>query len=232
MRPFDTLASARTPDGRELTLHRRDGDYFMQLDGDELMSTRRAASERLLGEVACREVAGAVAPRVLVGGLGLGFTLRAVLEGLPGGRVVVAEVFPEVVAWGREHLGSVHGTSLEDPRAEVVVRDVWELLAPGAGWDAVLLDVDNGPDAWCLERNARLYSGHGLDRIARSLTSTGVLAIWSARPAPAFEKRLRSAGYDVARRVAHAHAGKGPRHVVMVAKRAREKGRRANRGGS
>ena len=220
MRPFDTLASARTPDGRELTLHRRDGDYFMQLDGDELMSTRRAASERLLGEVACREVAGAVAPRVLVGGLGLGFTLRAVLEGLPGGRVVVAEVFPEVVAWGREHLGSVHGTSLEDPRAEVVVRDVWELLAPGAGWDAVLLDVDNGPDALAHDRNAELYARAGIAHAHRALAPSGVLAVWSFSDDPEFTARLRRGGFDVRiERVSASRKGRGRRHVIWVATR-------------
>lgn len=217
MRPFETLDSVRTPDGRRLTLHHRDGDYFIQLDGDELMSTRRSASERALGELAAEALERLRRPRVLIGGLGLGFTLRAVLEALADARIVVAEVFPEVAAWGRGPLRVLHGGSLEDRRVRIEVADVWSLLEPGAGWDAVLLDVDNGPEAWCLDRNERLYSDGGLDRIEASLTPGGLLAVWAARPAPAFVRRLRSRGHAVRSRSLAAHGAKGTRHCVILA---------------
>jgi spermidine synthase len=218
VRPFETLAAAHTSEGRELTLHHRDGDYFIQLDGDELMSTRRSASERYLGEEACRALLGVHRPRVLIGGLGLGFTLRAVLEGRGDAEVVVAEVFPEVVEWGIEHLRPVHGATLEDPRVRVEVADVWELLVAEARWDAVLLDVDNGPEAWCLESNSRLYSGQGLERMERSLGPGGLLAVWAARPAPRFVRDLGARGWEVTSRTMPAHGQRGTRHVVVVAK--------------
>lgn len=230
MRPFETVAAARTPDGRELSLHRRGDDWFIQLDGDELMSTRRSASERALGELACRALDGVRRPRVLIGGLGLGFTLRAVLDGLGPAEVVVAEVFPDVVEWGRTHLRDVHGPSLGDPRLRIDARDVWDLLAPGSAWDAVLLDVDNGPEAWCLDRNERLYADAGLARIASSLAPSGVLAVWSARPAPGLERRLRAAGWEVADHPVHAHGAKGTRHHVIVARRAGPARRRSRAG--
>lgn len=220
MRPFETLATAVTPDGRELTLHRRDRDYFIQLDGDELMSTRRHQSERALAELACRRLQQARAPRILIGGLGLGYTLRAALELLPTeSEVVVAEVFAAVVEWNRTFLAEVAGPTLSDPRVRVDERDVWAVLGDTGRYDAILLDVDNGPHAWCLDSNSRLYETRGLERIGKVLTPGGTLAIWSARSDGAFARRLKSGGYSVETEVIRAHGSKGPKHAVILARR-------------
>lgn len=227
MRPFETLASVHTPDGRELSLHHRDGDYFIQLDGDELMSTRRSASEEALGELACEALQSVPRPRLLIGGLGLGFTLRAVLRALGSAEIVVAELFPEVVTWARGPLRALHGASLDDSRVRVEIGDVWDVLPAGGGWDGVVLDVDNGPEAWCLDANERLYSAAGLARLEDGMAPGGILAVWAARAAPAFVRALRSRGWEVQDRSIPAHGSKGTRHRVIVARRQRSRrGRR------
>ena len=223
MRPFVTLESVTTPEGRRLTLHQRDGDYFIDLDGHELMSTRSPGSEVELATLACQGLVKAKSCRVLIGGLGLGFTLRSALAILPKtATVVVAEVFPCVVEWHARHL-AVLGVPLDDERIQVHIGDVHELLqgSGGPSYDAIMLDVDNGPDAACLEANAGLYDDYGIARLASSLTRCGVLAVWSAHPDPAFEKRLRRGGFKVNVETVRSRGHKGNRHTIFVASHAR-----------
>ena len=219
MRPFETLESVTTTEGRRLTLHHRDGDYFIDLDGHELMSTRSPGSESELATLACRGLARAASCRVLIGGLGLGFTLRSALELLPKtAEVVVAEVFPCIVEWHARYLGHL-GVSVEDRRVRVYEGDVQELLGDSTGtrYDAIMLDVDNGPDATCLEANAGLYDDHGIALLEGSLTDRGVVAVWSAHPDPAFEKRLRRGGFKVRVETVRSQGRKGNRHTIFVA---------------
>jgi spermidine synthase len=220
MRPFHTLASVTTPDGRRLTLHRRETDFFIHLDGEELMSSRAYGSEAALAELACRDLAQVRRPRVLIGGLGLGYTLRAALQVLPGtAEVIVAEVFPCVVDWNRRYLADLGGP-LEDPRVRVVERDVVDLLGDTrqTPYQVILLDVDNGPAAWCQDSNRRLYDRRGLERIRRSLAPGGVLAVWSAQADPVFVKRLRQCGFAARAETARASGRKGSRHTIFLAR--------------
>lgn len=220
MRPFETLDSATTPDGRKLTLHRHDRDLAIYLDGDELMATRAYSSEIALAKLALESLASAQSPRVLIGGLGLGYTLRSALAVLPPkARVVVAEVFEIVVTWGRSHLSELHGSSLDDARVQIVPEDVNAVIAKAdRPWDAILLDVDNGPDAWCLTSNSRLYDQRGLARIRTALAPGGVLAVWSANHDAAFIKRLRKSGFDTRTETVRAHGQKGSRHTIFLAR--------------
>lgn len=218
MKPFETLDSFTTPDGQELTLHRRDGDFFVYLDGDELMSSRAPGSETALAELACGDL-GARA-RVLIGGLGLGYTLRAALDVLPpNAEVVVAEVFARVIEWNRTHLKELQHGALEDRRTQILEADVWQLIFEQGPWDSILLDVDNGPAAWCLESNRRFYDKPGLLQIQSALTPGGVLAVWSAYPDPRFLKMLRKSGFDARSHSVRARGQKGARHTVFVARR-------------
>lgn len=219
MRPFETLDRFRTPDGRDLTLHRRDDDWFIHLDGDELMTTRAASSERALAELACRQLEPAGKPRVLIGGLGLGYTLRAALDELPhASEVVVAEVYSAVIAWNRTHLAELQKGAVSDRRVRIVEKDVWHLLGEEDAFDAVLLDVDNGPDAWCLETNGRIYGREGLERIQRCLRPRGILGVWSAQANQAFLKRLRKGGFDARAHGVRGHHGKGAAYTVFLAR--------------
>lgn len=216
MKPFEELGRERTQDGRDLTFHRRDRDYFLYLDGEELMSTRRHHSE---GEMARLALRGRQLsrPTVLIGGLGLGFTLRACLDELPkDGRVVVAELFGAVVRWNREHLEESAG-ALRDPRVEVVEADVAEVINGSRDrFDAMLLDVDNGPAAWCLEANTRIYTAEGLARIERALRQSGVLAVWSAFPDEGFVRQLESCGFRARAETVRARGAKGHRQTVFI----------------
>ncbi len=217
MKAFETLDRFTTPDGQQLTFHRRDGDYFVYLDGDELMSSRAPGSERALAELACANLGGK--PRVLIGGLGLGFTLRAALDRLPpSARVVVAEVFGSVIEWNRTYLPDLQGDALTDRRTRIAHADVWDLIRREAPWDAILLDVDNGPVAWCLESNRRLYDKPGLLQIQAALAPKGVAAFWSAHPDPRFLKTLRKAGFEASSHTVRAHGERGSRHAVFVAR--------------
>ena len=219
MRPFETLAGVTTPDGRRLTLHHRDGDYFIHLDGDELMASRAPRSEAALAELGCGHLAAAEGSRTLIGGLGLGYTLRAALRVLPRrAEVVVAEIFPAVVAWNRTHLTDLHARALEDPRVRVHEGDVRTLLASGGRFDAILLDVDNGPAAWCLESNGRLYDRAGLARIRQALAPGGVLAVWSAERDLAFLKQLDKSGFDARAEIVRSRGDRGSKHTIFVAR--------------
>ena len=223
MRPLITLETMTTPDGQVLELRCRDDDFYLMLGGEELMSSRNTGSERALAELVLAECANRARPRILIGGLGIGYTLQAALSAMPKrGRAVVAELFGEVVEWNRRHLAHLHGHSLSDHRASVVTEDVATVIAQSrpSSWDAILLDVDNGPDAFCLESNARLYSDTGLDAIRRALCAGGVLGIWSASADTnrGFQKRLRRAGFDARFEPVRSRGRKGFRQGVFLAK--------------
>lgn len=223
MRPLRILDHVITPDGRELVLYGRDDGFFViRLDGWELMSSRAHGSEEALAHLALEALGGRRAPRVLVGGLGMGFTLRATLKyAAADAAVTVAEVFPAVVAWNRGPLGKLARHPLDDPRVKVEEDDVAAVLGanPGA-FDIVLLDVDNGPEAFTLDSNRRLYDPRGLAVIHQALAPGGVLAVWSADREPWFDRHLRRAGFAVeSRRVAARGCGKGPRHTIFLARR-------------
>ena len=194
------LAETTTPAGGRLVLYEHDGNFCIRLDGLQLVHSAAVASERLLGDLAFEGLSCRKKPRVLVGGLGLGFTLKSVLEKIgPGAKVQVAELIPEVVDWNRQFMSSVNGALLDDPRVEILVTDVWEVLTHVVErfYDAALFDVDNGPKAMVQKDNARLYSRNGLARIARALRAGGRAVFWSADPAPEFSERLVNAGFRV-----------------------------------
>ncbi len=220
MKRTERLGVATAPDGTVLTLYRHDGAYSIRVEGVELMSTRRRQSEERLAELACAPLAGRADARVLVGGLGLGFTLRAALGALgPGGRVVVAELVAGVVAWNRDPAFGLAADALGDPRVALRLADVADVLREEAGaFDAVLLDVDNGAQALTTAGNARLYRDAGIRLAAAALRPGGRLAYWSAEADPAFEAALRRAGLAVEVARVRAHATGGARHAVYVAR--------------
>ena len=214
-----------TPDGRELVLYRRGDSFSIEVGGEDLMWSRAHGSEEELARLALIAFGHRPAPRVLIGGLGMGFTLRAALNALgnrPGATVVVAEVFPAVVEWNRRWLGHLAGHSLMDPRVQIEIGDIKDLLStdPGA-YDVILLDVDNGPDAMTLDSNRDLYTDRGVDRLRAALAPGGVLAVWSATDAPRFTYRLGQRGFAAidTHYVQARASGKGGRHVVFVAHR-------------
>ena len=223
MKPFRTLAEMRTPDGSRLTLHEHDGEHFMKLNGRQLMSTTSTASELLLAEEACARLAPGDDACLLIGGLGLGFTLKRVLE-LCGAqaRVEVAELLEEVVTWNRDLLAGVNGSLLQDKRVTVLVADVFAVIRRGdAGrYDAIMLDVDNGPTSFVQTKNSRIYDRRGLGLIWRALKPGGRVAFWSAVVEPEFERDLTRAGFAVEVLPARAHerARQSP-HRIYVAER-------------
>jgi spermidine synthase len=206
----------------ELGLYQRGSDYFIKiLGGQDLMNTRAHASEDALGLIACKRLRGQSEVRVLIGGLGIGFTLSAALKTLEAdAEVVVAEIVPGVVEWNRGVLGSFAGQPLDDFRTQVEAVDVTVLIQnESVGFDAIVLDVDNGPDGLTRASNQWLYSKAGLVAAFRALRPGGTLAIWSAGPDKAFTKRLRAVHFSVEEIAVRAHAGKGARHVIWVAQR-------------
>jgi spermidine synthase len=219
MIPWELLGEARTPEGTHMTLTRRGNEYMILADGKDLMSSRMKGSEEELARVGCeraRKIEGAC---VLVGGLGMGFTLRATLDVMPAdATVVVAELMPTVVAWNRGPLAMLASRPLEDRRTSVEIGDVAVTLREGRGrFDAVLLDVDNGPAAFTQASNAGLYDNDGLLAVRAALRPGGVLAVWSAWDDRKFEHRLRHHGFEVEtlRVRARLHKG-GPRHTLFV----------------
>jgi spermidine synthase len=216
------VARAKTPGGGEMILRQRGADFEIRIDGRELMSSRGHFSEEAMARLACAEVADRAAPRVLIGGLGMGYTLRAALDALPGAAsVTVAELVRELVAWNRGPLAPLAGHPLEDPRVVLQAGDVGTALArPEPPFDAILLDVDNGPEAVTVAGNHRLYSPEGLALARAALRPGGVLAIWSADRSPPFLARLDEAGF-AARAVAVAALGEagGPEHTIFLAVR-------------
>lgn len=216
------LDSARIPgDGRELGLYRHDRDFVIKiLGGQDLMSTRTHGSEDALGELACEPIADRPRPRVLIGGLGMGFTMASALRKLgPDAEVWVAELVPEVVEWNRGPPGAHAGHPLRDPRVGVRTVDVSIILkAEPHGFDAIALDVDNGPAGLTREGNDWLYSGTGLNASYQALRPGGVLAVWSVGPDRAFSGLLRRTGFEVDEVRTRAHRGKGPRHLIWIAR--------------
>ncbi|HSS77652.1 MAG TPA: hypothetical protein VLV54_13015 [Thermoanaerobaculia bacterium] len=197
MKPTETLARETTPEGDELVLSRRDGTYALSVGGQELMTSRVHGSEEALARLACDAITEKKTPRVLVGGLGFGYTLRAALDRLPrGAAVVVCEVFASLLGWNRGLLADLAGRPLEDRRVTAVRADVRTLLDGRESFDAILLDVDNGPQAFTLRSNDSLYTVEGLARLSRSLAPRGVLAVWSSSASPEFQRRLRKAGFE------------------------------------
>lgn len=199
MKPTTTLAETRTPDGLKLFLQTHDGQFHMSVDGELLMSTRAWRSEAEMAELGCAEFAGDAPKRVLIGGLGFGFTLRRVLELVaPNAEVEVAELLPIMVDWNRQHLMSVNGRLLDDPRVTITIADVFAVLgtSPPERFDAVLLDVDNGPVALVDPGNGRIYSDHGLRVLSRALAVGGRAVFWSASADGGFLRRLLHAGFD------------------------------------
>jgi spermidine synthase len=217
--PRELIDTAPVPGGGELRLFCRGSEYSIMLGANELMNSRLSGSEEALADLACRRIADRPQPHLLIGGLGMGFTLRAALATLgPRNRIVVAELVPAVIAWARGPLAELFGGCLEDPRVRVEEADVANLIggAPAA-WDAILLDVDNGPDGLSRAANDRLYDEVGLRRAKAALRPGGVLAIWSAAPDPAFTRRLRSAGFTVEEHVVRAVRGRrGARHNIWL----------------
>jgi len=217
---WELLDTAEEPGGAALHLYRRGAEYSIRVDRLELMNSRAHASEEALAGLACAALHGRAGLRILVGGLGMGFTLAALLKLLgPDARVEVAEVVPAVVDWNRGVLAHLSERALDDPRAAVVVDDVGRVLrARPAAWDAVLLDVDNGPAAFGRPGNDALYSPSGLAVAAKALCPGGVLAVWSADPNASFRRRLGDCGFEVEEHRVHRHGQRGPAHVIWVAR--------------
>nr|WP_199860283.1 spermidine synthase [Sphingomonas sp. CFBP 8760] len=216
------LGTAEVPGGPPLRLFRRGDDFMIVLDRNELMSSRMSGSEIALGTMTCARLTGHPAPRLLIGGYGMGFTLRAVLASLGAdARIVVAELVPGILDWARGPMAALTGDCLDDPRVEIVIGDVGGAIAGGSGrYDAILLDVDNGPDGLTREANDGLYTARGLAAARMALRPGGVLAVWSAGADAAFTRRLGQAGFAVDEiRVRARDNGKGPTHVIWFATR-------------
>ncbi|HLH88893.1 MAG TPA: spermidine synthase [Xanthobacteraceae bacterium] len=222
MIPWSLLDTAQMPDGGgELRLWQRGGEFSIRLGRYELMNSRLSGSEEALARLACDKMRSRARPQILIGGLGMGFTLRAALAALgPDARVVVAELVPAVVGWARGPMRDIFATSLTDPRAEIRETDVGRLIrsAPSA-YDAILLDVDNGPAALTRKANDSLYDVDGLRAARAALRPGGVLAVWSSAPDANFSRRLRKSGFDVEEVTARANASRGARHVIWIATR-------------
>jgi len=209
MRPTVRLADTRTPDGGELALFRHDDDFSIRINGHELMHSRQHESELELARKGCAHLVDRESPRVLIGGLGMGYTLRQALDMLGSGAgVVVGELLPAVVDWNREHLGELTDHPLQDERVEVRTGDVVSLIAQSPdSFDAILLDIDNGPSAMTDSGNQRLYGGKGMQACRRALREGGCLAVWSAEPSREFENLLVNLGFFVRRYRAPAYLG-------------------------
>ena len=218
MKRPELLAETTTPDGMRMTLSLHAGDYYIDVDGQALMSTRAPGSEKAMADLAARELAGNSRPRVLIGGLGLGFTLAAALDVLPpGASVVVVEFFETIVDWNHKFGFQSETDLLADPRVVVEVADVVDYLRDvKQPFDAILLDVDNGPDAWCLESNDRLYDRPGLRRIRRALNPGGLLAVWSAEASKVFENRLAAVGFTARSEMVRSRERRGARHTIFL----------------
>lgn len=221
MKPTETLATASAPDGSRLTLQRHDGAYVIRVDGVELMSTRRVNSEQHLAVLACTPVRDGAGVSVLIGGLGFGFTLRAALEVLaPDARVTVVELVPAVIEWNRNPEWPLAADALSDPRVSLVQADVAQVLRDHPlGYDAIMLDVDNGAESFTTGGNAALYRDAGIRSTLAALRPGGVAAWWSVDTEPAFAKALERAGLTVRVHRVRSHATTGPRNAIITATR-------------
>jgi spermidine synthase len=219
--PWELLDTASVPgSGEQLSLARRGTEFSIRLKGNELMNSRLGGSEEALATLACAKVPARKNPRVLIGGLGMGFTLRATLATVgPDARITVAELVPAVVAWARGPMAGVFGGSLHDPRVSIREGDVGHVIrSQPSAFDIILLDVDNGPDGLTRASNDALYDLQGLRAARAALTSGGVLAVWSAGPDAAFTKRLLKAGFLVSEeRVRASRSRSGSKHTIWIA---------------
>jgi len=221
MTPRELIDTAAVPGGEDLRLFRRGDDYMIVLDRNELMNSRMSGSEEALATMTCERL-DSPAPRLLIGGYGMGFTLRAALGVLPAdARVTVAELVPEIIAWARGPMATLTAGGLDDPRVHLAMGDVARAIEIArSDYDAILLDVDNGPDGLTRAGNDGLYSARGLASAKLALRPGGILAVWSAAPDTAFARRLRNAGFDTDEVAVRARSnGKGARHVIWFARK-------------
>ena len=217
MIPRVLLGAAQVPGGGELRLLQRGAEFSIMLGANELMNSRLSGSEEALAEQACDRIGARPDVRMLIGGLGMGFTLRAALARLgPDAEVAVAEIVPAVIEWARGPMAALHGDSLTDPRTRIFEGDVAAAITEG-DWDAILLDVDNGPDGVSRPGNDRLYGAHGLSLARAALRPGGVLAVWSSAPSKPFVTRLAEAGFAVDEVIARATRKGGARHTIWFA---------------
>ena len=221
MIPWLQLDTARVPGADvQLRLMQRGAEFSMMLGQNELMSSRLSGSEEALATLACRRIETVKSPHLLIGGLGMGFTLRAALAVLGSdARIMVAELVPAVIAWARGPMANIFGDSLDDPRASIREADVVDVVrSHDSAFDAILLDVDNGPEGLIRKANDALYDVKGLNAIRRALRPGGVLAVWSSGPNPLFSKRLGAAGFEVNEVAVRATTKRsGARHVIWFA---------------
>ncbi|MDY8108038.1 hypothetical protein U0C82_02590 [Fulvimarina sp. 2208YS6-2-32] len=225
MLPWIHLASAPAPDGETLRLLRRGDEFSIQISqGNELMNSRLGGSEEALATLALARLGGCKAPRVLIGGLGMGFTLRAALDCTNAdARITVSEIVPALCDWARGDMAAVFGTCLDDPRVRIEIGDVVRHIGEAeAGYDAILLDVDNGPDGLTREGNDALYSLAGLGAARRALKPGGVLAVWSAHGDAGFTRRLSAAGFSTSVETVRAgRTRRGAKHTIWLAAKPR-----------
>lgn len=221
MIPWELLATVIVPgSGEKLTLHRRGREYTINVDGSLLMNNLTHSSEDELARIVCARIKRRPAARVLVGGLGMGFTLAAALKAMgPDAKVETSELLPAVVEWNKTLIADLAGRPLDDPRASVIVQDIAQVIKTRKGaYDAILQDVDNGPEGQTMKANDWLYGDAGLAAAAASLRPKGILALWSAKPNKPFVKRLRKAGFDVEEvPVRGRDRYRGAHHIVWVA---------------
>lgn len=216
----ELLDRAKVPGAGELRLVKHGGDFKILLDRNELMSSRMSGSEKALATMTIDRLRGRSAPHLLIGGYGMGFTLRAALAALgPDARITLVELVPEVIFWARGPMAELAAGCLDDPRVRLIEGDVGAAITAARGeYDAILLDVDNGPDGLVRDDNDAIYAARGLDAAMAALTPGGILAVWSAAPDPAFTRRLIRAGFAVEEAVVRAREnGKGPRHIIWFA---------------
>jgi spermidine synthase len=231
MIPWLQIDTARVPGSEvELRLMQRGDDFSMMLGANELMSNRLSGSEEALATLTCRRIQAVPRPQLMIGGLGMGFTLRAALASLgPDAGIVVAELVPAVVKWARGPMIEVFGDSLADPRVRIQESDVGQLIRSGPSmFDAILLDVDNGPEGLTRDSNDALYDFQGLGAARAALHPGGTLAVWAAKPDPKFTQRLRKAGFDVDEVGVRASKSRaGAKHTIWIATRdGRQHGRK------
>ncbi|WP_066798805.1 hypothetical protein [Sphingomonas soli] len=217
MTPRELIDTAEVPGGEPLRLFRRGADHMIVLERNELMNSRMSGSEEQLAVMTIERLGARAGLRLLIGGYGMGFTLRAALPMLKKDALVtVAELVPKIIDWATGPMAELTGEALDDPRVDVVIDDVGRVIreSPG-GYDGILLDVDNGPDGLTRAGNDGLYSDRGLAQARTALRPGGILAVWSAAPDPRFARRFKDAGYQVDEVGVRARSnGKGPRHVI------------------
>ena len=209
MKPKIKIASAQTPDGGEMLLYQHDRDFLIEIDGEDLMLSRHHESELELARLGCAHLAGRKAPSILIGGLGMGYTLRQALDMLgPDAEVLVGELLEAVVEWNRRFLGELNGRPLEDKRVVLETANIVGLIARSKNrFDAILLDVDNGPSAMTYSGNSRLYGYEGIMNCRSALRKKGCLAVWSAGPCKEYEELLVHCGFHVLRYRVPAYKG-------------------------